>query len=154
MAKSSSKSRKRTKSAKASSSASVAPTADVSSSADAALDKRNGKSAKPDSKSKAAAAESRRTKAPTRPTAAAKPGKVIRDSFTMPASDYKLIRVLKERCLELGMAIKKSELLRAGLALLQRLPKESLSQAVAQVDNVKIGRPPKSKQKPAKEKRA
>ena len=76
-----------------------------------------------------------------------KPGKVIRDSFTMPVADHELIGVLKKRCIGLGIAIKKSELLRAGLASLQRLPDASLGQVVAAVESVKTGRPPGKKKK-------
>jgi hypothetical protein len=82
--------------------------------------------------------------------------KVIRDSFTMPVADHELIGVLKERCIGLGIAIKKSELLRAGLAALQRLPDASLAQVVTAVESVKTGRPPgkkKKKQKKRKKKR-
>jgi hypothetical protein len=80
-------------------------------------------------------------------------GKVIRDSFTMPAADYALIAVLKRRCLLLGMAIKKSELLRAGLAALEKLPDESLAQVAAAVESVKTGRPPGRKKKKKKRKK-
>jgi hypothetical protein len=83
------------------------------------------------------------------------PGKVIRDSFTMPVADHELIGVLKKRCIGLGIAIKKSELLRAGLASLQRLPDASLAQVVAAVESVKTGRPPgKKKKKKGKTNRA
>ncbi len=77
-------------------------------------------------------------------------GLVIRDSFTMPLADYELIGALKQRCLGLGIAIKKSELLRAGLATLQRQSDESLAQVVAAVENVKTGRPPSGKKKAKK----
>ena len=63
-------------------------------------------------------------------------GKVIRDSFTMPAVDHELIGILKTRCLGLGIAIKKSELLRAGLAALDRLPDESLAEVAAAVSEL------------------
>jgi hypothetical protein len=83
------------------------------------------------------------------------PGKVIRDSFTMPVADHELIGVLKKRCIGLGIAIKKSELLRAGLASLQQLPDASLAQVVAAVESVKTGRPPgKKKKKKGKTNRA
>lgn len=68
-------------------------------------------------------------------------GKVIRDSFTMPAREYELISVLKKRCLGFGVAVKKSELLRAGLAAIHRLSDERLAEAVKAIDNVKTGRP-------------
>ena len=80
-------------------------------------------------------------------------GKVFRDSFTMPAADHALIAVLKRRCLWLGIAIKKSELLRAGLAALERLPDESLAQVAAAVESVKTGRPPGKKKKKKKNKK-
>ncbi|HEX8012819.1 MAG TPA: hypothetical protein VF814_18085 [Casimicrobiaceae bacterium] len=84
-----------------------------------------------------------------------KPSKVIRDSFTMPLADYELLGVLKKRCLGLGIAIKKSELLRAGLATLERLPDASLTQVAAAVESVKTGRPPgkKKRKKNRKKKR-
>ena len=82
------------------------------------------------------------------------PGKVVRDSFTMPLADYELIGVLKQRCIALGIAMKKSELLRAGLAALDQLPDASLAQVVTAVEAVKTGRPPgKKKRKKGKRKK-
>jgi len=70
--------------------------------------------------------------------------KVVRDSFTMPKSDYLKIGAVKERCLEAGVRIKKSEILRVGLLLLaNKSPKELLA-AVAKLETVKTGRPPKA----------
>jgi hypothetical protein len=71
----------------------------------------------------------------------------------MPHADYELIGVLKQRCLGLGVAMKKSELLRAGLAALQQLPDEALAQVVAAVESVKTGRPPGGKKKKRGKKR-
>jgi hypothetical protein len=79
-------------------------------------------------------------------------GKVIRDSFTMPVADHELIGILKKRCIGLGIAIKKSELLRAGLAALDRLSDESLAEVAAAVESVKTGRPPGKKKKKKKKK--
>lgn len=67
--------------------------------------------------------------------------KVVRDSFTMPKSEYETIAKLKQRCLDAGIAVKKSELLRAGLLLLDALPAKRLAAAVAHVETVKTGRP-------------
>lgn len=67
--------------------------------------------------------------------------KVIRDSVTMPLEDYERIGALKQKCLALGVAIKKSELLRAGLITLQRLSEEDLKRVLALVDKIKTGRP-------------
>jgi hypothetical protein len=73
--------------------------------------------------------------------------KVIRDSFTMPAADYERIGVLKEKCLAIGVAMKKSELLRAGLATLELLSSEDLKRVVAAVESIKTGRPAGKKKK-------
>ncbi len=73
--------------------------------------------------------------------------KVVRDSFTMPKSDYEKIAVLKQKCLDAGVSVKKSELLRAGLLLLDSAPTaEGLLVAVSAVETVKTGRPAKSSQ--------
>jgi hypothetical protein len=73
--------------------------------------------------------------------------KVVRDSFTMPVVDYMLIGALKHRCIGLGFAVKKSELLRAGLQVLGRISDADLAQVVAAVESVKTGRPPGKKKR-------
>jgi hypothetical protein len=70
--------------------------------------------------------------------------KVVRDSFTMPKSDCAKIAALKQKCLESGMSVKKSELLQAGLLLLESAPVKRLLAAVSTVETVKTGRPAKS----------
>jgi hypothetical protein len=80
------------------------------------------------------------------------PARVVRDSFTMPIEDYERIAALKERCIGLGVAMTKSELLRAGLAALDRLPDERLTQIIAKVEKVKTGRPPGKKKRKKKKK--
>jgi hypothetical protein len=67
--------------------------------------------------------------------------KMVRDSFTMPEEDYSRLDALKARCLESGMEIKKSELLRAGLIALSKLAPASLLKAVSEVEKIKTGRP-------------
>lgn len=67
--------------------------------------------------------------------------KVVRDSFTMPASDYAKIAELKKKSLEAGVSIKKSELLRAGLHALEALPVAKLKALLSGVENLKTGRP-------------
>jgi hypothetical protein len=71
--------------------------------------------------------------------------KVVRDTFTMPREDYEQLAVLKQRCFDAGLAVKKSELVRAGLLLLASAPTKRLLAAVKAVEPVKTGRPPKSK---------
>ncbi|RKF35912.1 hypothetical protein BCY88_08640 [Paraburkholderia fungorum] len=71
--------------------------------------------------------------------------KVVRDTFTMPRADYEKIAVLKQRCLDAGVAVKKSELLRAALLLLASEPTKGLLATIAALELVKTGRPPRSK---------
>ncbi len=70
--------------------------------------------------------------------------KMIRDSYTMPESDYTKLAVLKKRCLEAGIHVKKSELVRAGIIRLSKLTNAALLNAVEQVEILKTGRPAKS----------
>jgi hypothetical protein len=67
--------------------------------------------------------------------------KVVRDSFTMPKSEYARIASLKQKCLDGGVRVKKSELLRAALAMLDAVPAKRLIAAVGALEAVKTGRP-------------
>ena len=69
--------------------------------------------------------------------------KVVRDSFTMPQSDYVKLNELKLECLKAGLQVKKSELLRAGLHALCKLKTEQLAKAIEQIEQIKTGRPKK-----------
>lgn len=75
----------------------------------------------------------------------AKPRKIklIRDSYAMPEAEYAQIAQLKQRLLGLGESVKKSELLRAGLAQLATLDDAALLAAMASVERIKTGRPAK-----------
>lgn len=100
-------------------------------------------------KPKRAAAVEAAPAAPAAPAAEvkakrAKKEKVVRDSFTMPKSDYEKIAVLKQKCLDAGVSVKKSELLRAGLLLLESAASKRLLAAISAVETVKTGRPAKS----------
>ncbi|MGE8367298.1 hypothetical protein ACU4GI_05320 [Cupriavidus basilensis] len=95
-------------------------------------------------KSKAPKVEARAGSAAPKKAPGARKEKVLRDSFTMPKSDYARIDELKQRCLDAGVHIKKSELLRAGLLLLAATSPKQLLAAVSKVEAVKTGRPPKA----------
>jgi hypothetical protein len=69
--------------------------------------------------------------------------RVIRDSFTMPETDYELIGPLKKRCMKAGVGVNKSELLRAGLQALTEMSDRELAQHVDRLVRVKPGRRPK-----------
>ena len=68
-------------------------------------------------------------------------GKVIRDGFTMPEEDYKKIRQMQDVCLAAGMSVTKSEVLRAGLHLLERLSTPELKELFLSLEKMKPGRP-------------
>jgi hypothetical protein len=68
---------------------------------------------------------------------------LVRDSFTMPESDFALIAKLKITALSARRAAKKSELLRAGLQVLAALDAESLVVLLDRLETVKTGRPKK-----------
>ena len=92
-----------------------------------------------------------RAAAPARQAAAksaAKPAKppkakLVRDSFTMPQSDFALIAALKDRALGFKRPTKKSELLRAGLQALAGLNDGALQTALNALAPLKPGRPKK-----------
>ncbi|MBU0620536.1 MAG: hypothetical protein KJ795_01690 [Gammaproteobacteria bacterium] len=70
--------------------------------------------------------------------------KVVRDSFSMPQADYDLIAALKQKALQGGLHVKKSELLRASLQVLSKLSVAQLKRAVAGLEKIKTGRPKKN----------
>lgn len=67
--------------------------------------------------------------------------KVIRDSFTLPSDDYELIATIRQRCLKSAVNATKSEVIRAGLHILQSLSDEELIRAIESLEKVKTGRP-------------
>lgn len=75
---------------------------------------------------------------------AVKKAKLVRDSFTMPQSDFDLIAALKERALGFKRPTKKSELLRAGLQVLAGLNDASLQASLNALAPLKPGRPKKA----------
>ena len=70
--------------------------------------------------------------------------KLIRDSFTMPDADFKLIAAVKQRALGFQKAVKKSEVLRAGLKALQGLSEPQLKALLETLPVLKTGRPKKA----------
>ncbi len=72
-----------------------------------------------------------------------KKAKLVRDSFTFPQDDYALFASLKQRALKAGREVKKSELLRAGLATLTAMSDGDLLATLDGVERIKTGRPSK-----------
>ena len=119
----------------------------------------NSKAAAP---SVASAAPKAQPKAPVKPLAVVEPKpvvttpntkvmakaekiktKLIRDSFTMPENEYALISQVKKACIGAGFEIKKSELLRIGIALLAKMEPKKLKLAQQALVPLKAGRPKK-----------
>lgn len=69
--------------------------------------------------------------------------KVVRDSFTMPQSEYQKIAQIKEIGLKAGLQVKKSEVLRAGVIALCAMDEAQLKLALSGLDKIKTGRPNK-----------
>lgn len=82
-------------------------------------------------------------KAPKAPKApkAAKADKVVRDSFTMPQSDFDIIDRIKLRAIEWKQPVKKSEVLRAGLQALEALTDAKVRALLTGLAPIKKGRP-------------
>ncbi|NKI96556.1 hypothetical protein [Rhizobacter sp. SG703] len=104
--------------------------------------KMPAKKAAPD-KAGATKALARKPATPAAPTPAPeKPKhKLVRDSFTIPKSEYQLLDALKLRAAALKRPTKKSELLRAGIAALNAMADKPLLDALAKVPSLKTGRP-------------
>jgi len=67
---------------------------------------------------------------------------LVRDSFTMPELEYVVLADVKQACLKAGFEVKKSELLRIGVALVGRLDMATLRQVLDGLPQLKTGRPP------------
>ena len=69
--------------------------------------------------------------------------KLVRDGFTMPESEFKLIDSVKQRAMAFKREVKKSEVLRAGLKALQGLSEPQLKALLETLPTLKTGRPKK-----------
>lgn len=81
----------------------------------------------------------------SKPEAAAKDKarkvKLVRDSFTMPEPEYAVLAQVKKMCIKSGVEIKKSELLRIGVALIAQLDMDNLKMILQSLPQLKAGRP-------------
>ncbi len=94
---------------------------------------------------KAAPAKTAAAKPAAKPAAPAaekarKP-KLVRDSFTMPEQEYAVLGQVKKACIKAGFEIKKSELLRIGVALISQLDLATLKNVLGSLPQLKTGRP-------------
>jgi len=80
----------------------------------------------------------------TAPAGKDKKVKVVRDSFTIPKNEFAQLGEMKKKALALGLEIKKSELIRAGLMLLNSATDAAFKKALVAVPTLKTGRPGKN----------
>ena len=99
-------------------------------------------------KSKAPAVKPKAVAVKPKPVAIAaeKPAKVkkpklVRDSFTIPKTEYTVLDDLKQRAITLAQPAKKSDLLRAGIKALAAMSDAALRTALQAVPTIKTGRP-------------
>lgn len=59
--------------------------------------------------------------------------RVVREKFSLPKAEYARLEALKGRLADQGLAVKKSQLVRAGLILLAALADEDLREVVSKV---------------------
>jgi hypothetical protein len=81
------------------------------------------------------------TKTPSLPGSGKDRQKLVRDSFTIPRAEYAVLESLKARAANLKRPAKKSELLRAGVAALQRMSDQAFLSVLKDVPSLKTGRP-------------
>ena len=77
-------------------------------------------------------------------SAKARKPKLVRDSFTMPENEYAMLGEIKKACLKAGYEVKKSELLRVGVALVSQMNIVALKDILAALPPLKAGRPKKT----------
>ena len=66
--------------------------------------------------------------------------KTVRDTFTFPEGDHSLLKKIQTKGLQAGISVNKSEIIRAGLHVLNNLPKAELVKALEVVEKLKVGR--------------
>jgi len=69
--------------------------------------------------------------------------KLVRHSFSMPETEYAQFALLKKRIADFGGKARRSELVRAGIAVLAALDNVELTSVMARVERIKAGRPAK-----------
>ena len=89
------------------------------------------------------AAEQAKRQKDSKKGAKPKRNRMVRDSFNMPESEYSLIAAVKKRCIAQGLAVKKSEVLRAAIFGFASQSDEYIKAAMQALEVIKTGRPPK-----------
>ena len=69
--------------------------------------------------------------------------KLVRDSFAIPEKEYAALVAVKKACLKAGLEIKKTELIRIGISLVNTLTTAKIKTAQAKLTQISAGRPKK-----------
>ncbi len=72
--------------------------------------------------------------------------KMVRDSISIPKAEFLVLGEMKTRAGKLGVEVKKTELIRAGIKVLTALTDTAFVAAIRAVPNIKTGRPTKAGQ--------
>jgi hypothetical protein len=72
-----------------------------------------------------------------------KKDKLIRDSFTIPESEYVVLSSVKKACLNASIEVKKSELIRIAIGQLGQMSIPKLTSALKGLTKIQSGRPKK-----------
>lgn len=102
-------------------------------------------SAAPQAAGKAVVKSQAVTKPVTEKTEKVKKQKMVRDSLTMPKTEYAVLDTLKLRAAKLENPVKKTELIRAGIKAIAAMSDAAFLAAVKAVPSLKTGRPAKAK---------
>jgi hypothetical protein len=70
--------------------------------------------------------------------------KMVRDSISIPKTEFLVLGEMKTRAGKLGVEVKKTELIRAGIKVLTALTDTAFVAAIRAVPNIKTGRPVKA----------
>ena len=70
--------------------------------------------------------------------------KMVRDSISIPKAEFLVLGEMKTRAGKLGVEVKKTELIRAGIKVLTALTDTAFVAAIRAVPNIKTGRPTKA----------
>lgn len=125
----------------------TAPAADAK--AQAKVVSSGAASQKAEKKTLKSAAKADAAKTSAKPPAAEQPKeklkkpKMVRDSFSMPENEYKVLGDVKRACLKAGIEIKKSEILRIGVELIRQTEVAKLKTMLSALTPLKVGRRPK-----------
>lgn len=107
----------------------------------AATPKTAAKAAPGTKKVPVAKVEKAQATAPKAAKVKAKKNKMVRDSFTFPATEHVKLLELKKRVMALGHEVKKGELVRLGITLVAAMTDTRLLAGITQVEKLKTGRP-------------